>query len=86
MSVPVNVVEAVEELFGQLLEAAIFTADLLEFIEETWRQVYLSIVEHLVTHPHMLCYLDHREVNQRLTRALFVHLNTVMLASLSRIW
>jgi hypothetical protein len=55
--------ETVEEFFRQLLESSIFTADLLEFIEETWR-----------------------EVNQRLTKALFVSLNTVMLASLSRLW
>ncbi|CAI8055509.1 hypothetical protein GBAR_LOCUS30301, partial [Geodia barretti] len=55
--------ETVEAFFQQLLESSIFTADLLEFIEETWR-----------------------EVNQRLTKALFISLNTVMLASLSRLW
>ena len=40
---------------------------------------------YLRTHTHM-CYIDHREVNQRLTKALFISLNTVMLASLSRLW
>jgi hypothetical protein len=61
--VPASVVEAVQELYPQILEAATFSADLLQFIEGTWR-----------------------EVNQRLVGRLFVPFNTVMLASLSRIW
>ena len=45
--------------------------------------LYTTLCISVVTH---MCYIDHREVNQRLTKALFVSLNTVMLASLSRLW
>ena len=47
--------ETVGAFFQQLLESSIFTADLLEFIEETWRHV--SILYHTLppySHTHVL--------------------------------
>ena len=46
--------ETVEEFFRQLLESSIFTADLLEFIEETWRHVSVYHTLYLRSHTHVL--------------------------------
>jgi hypothetical protein len=54
VSHPVGMLETVEEFFRQLLESSIFTADLLEFIEETWRHVSVYHTLYLRSHTHVL--------------------------------
>ena len=48
-----GMLETVGAFFQQLLESSIFTADLLEFIEETWRHVsilYHTLYTSVLTH------------------------------------